>query len=281
MDLNQLRQLVEIAKCGTISKASEELLISQPALSRSMKKLEEDINVTLFERYANKVILNPNGELLVAYAKKILDEIDDLVAQVQAYDKAHLIIKMACCAPAPLWDLEKEMTNLYPHAKCELDIIDETTLLQELKNGSYQLVLTPFKTNDEDVVCYPYINEDLYISLPPNHPLKRRKSVSFQDIDGEMIILYSNIGFWYNMHLKTTPNAKFLIQNERSTFNEIVKASTLPSFTSNLSIKREGNTPNRVIIPISDKEAHVTFYLTLLKKHRNQFIDLITKIKPQ
>ena len=80
MELNQLKQLVTIAKYGNISKAAEELLISQPALSRSMKRLEEDLKVSLFDHYTNKVILNQNGELVVNYANKILNEINSMVA---------------------------------------------------------------------------------------------------------------------------------------------------------------------------------------------------------
>ena len=72
IEINQLKQLVCIARNKTISKASKELLISQPALSRSMQRLEDDLDVELFEHYKNKVILNKNGELAVKHAKKIL-----------------------------------------------------------------------------------------------------------------------------------------------------------------------------------------------------------------
>ncbi len=75
------------------------------------------------------------------------------------------------------------------------------------------------------------------------------------------------------------PSAKFLIQNERLTFNEIVKASTLPSFTTNLSMKKEGKMNNRVIIPFSNEDAHVTFYVVMLKKNRKLYLDLIEAVK--
>jgi Transcriptional regulator len=279
MELNQLKQLVTIAKYGNISKAAEELLISQPALSRSMKRLEEDLKVSLFDHYTNKVILNQNGELVVNYANKILNEINSMVAHVQKFNQSHLSITMACCAPAPIWELEVLIKKLYPYANIFYEIIDQKELLQELRNGTYTFVLTPFKVKCPDTICYPYIKEDLYVSLPQQHHLKDKKEISFQEIDGEMMILYSNIGFWYDMHLRTMPNTKFLIQNERMTFNEIVKASTLPSFTSNLSIKREGKIPNRIIIPISDDLAHITFYLILLKQNKNKYMDLIKHIK--
>ena len=69
-ELYQLEQLLAVAKCGTLSNAAEQLHISQPALSRSMQRLENEIQVPLFIRRKNKIELNENGKLAVEYAKK-------------------------------------------------------------------------------------------------------------------------------------------------------------------------------------------------------------------
>ncbi len=65
LELNQLMQLLKIAECKTISSAAQQLHLSQPALSRSMQKLEDVLQVTLFDRQKNKISLNKNGELAV------------------------------------------------------------------------------------------------------------------------------------------------------------------------------------------------------------------------
>ncbi len=279
IELNQLEQLVCIAKMGTISKASEKLLISQPALSRSMQKLESEIDVPLFDHYKNKVILNKNGELVVKEAKKILNDVYKMVENVQTYNRYHQSISIASCAPAPLWDIEPLIEKNYSGVNVITKIINLNQLLDTLRKNEYQMVITPFKVHDQDLVCYPYIEEDLYLSIPFNHRLKNKKEVSFKDLDGETMLLYSDIGFWYDLHVQTMPNTKFLIQNERLTFNEIVKASTLPSFTTNLSMKKEGKMNNRVIIPFSNEDAHVTFYVVMLRKNRKQYLDLIEAVK--
>ena len=64
-----------------------------------------------------------------------------------------------------------------------------------------------------------------------------------------------------------------LLQEERFTFNEIVKASTLPSYTSNLSIKREGKMSDRIILPIDEEEAHVTYYVVMLKENKKKYLE--------
>lgn len=72
IEFNQLKHLVAIAKNKTISKAAEELLISQPGLTKSMQRLEEDLGLSLFNRKKNKIELNDNGLLAVEFAKKFL-----------------------------------------------------------------------------------------------------------------------------------------------------------------------------------------------------------------
>lgn len=279
IEINQLKQLVCIAKNGTISKASEELLISQPALSRSMQRLEADFDVQLFDHYKNKVILNKNGELAVEQAKKVLKSMDKMVQTVQDYNKSFQSISIATCTPAPVWDIEPIIKDIYQGIHIEYQVLDQNDLVKALRNKEYQMIIIPFEVTDKDILCVPYLEEDLFLSLPLNHHLKDKKEVSFHDLDGETMLLYSNIGFWYDMHVQTMPHTKFLIQNERLTFNEIVKASTFPSFTSNLSMKREGKMSNRIIIPFTDDEAHVTFYLAVLKKDKNKYLDLINKIE--
>ena len=75
------------------------------------------------------------------------------------------------------------------------------------------------------------------------------------------------------------PKTKFLVQEDRQAFTEIVKSSSLPSFTSNLSIKREGEIKDKVTIPFSNDEARVSFYLSILKSDKNKYAKLINKIE--
>lgn len=278
LEFNQLEQLICIAKNGTISKAAEKLNLSQPALSRSMQRLEDDINVSLFDHYKNKVVLNANGELFVKYAKQLIQSRDKMVQETQLFDASHRLISIASCTPAPLWDIEPLIKDIYPQIEITIQVIDKDNLINELKEQKYSMVITPFEVNDKELACYPYIEEDLFLSIPTDHPFQNKKEISFHDMDGETMLLYSNIGFWHELHMKTMQNTNFLMQTDRTTFNEIVKASTLPSFTSNLSIKREGKPKNRMIIPFSDEEAHVTFFLVMLKEDKKKYNDLICKI---
>lgn len=278
IELNQLEQLVCIAKNKTISKAAQELLISQPALSRSMQRLENDLGVELFDHYKNKIELNKNGDLVVKHAQKIIKSIQTMVDDVQEYDRSFHTISIATCSPAPMWDIEPLIKELYPQITIQTAVINKKDLLTKLKEKEYHLVITPEYIDDSQYFCIPYVEEDLLLSLPLNHPLASKKEIKFHDLDGQTMLLYSNIGFWYDLHIQKTPKTRYLLQDERLTFNEIVKASTLPSYTSNLSIKREGKMSDRIILPINEEEAHVQYYVVMLKENKKKYKDLIDKI---
>jgi len=75
-----MKYAVEIAKAGSINKASEKLLMAQPNLSRSVKELEADLGITIFGRSSKGMFLTPEGEEFIAYAQKIINQIDEVEA---------------------------------------------------------------------------------------------------------------------------------------------------------------------------------------------------------
>lgn len=92
IEFNQLEHLVAIAKNKTISKAAEELLISQPGLTKSMQRLEEDLGLSLFNRKKNKIELNDNGLLAVEFAKKLLDGREEMIKELTKHNQNYLLL---------------------------------------------------------------------------------------------------------------------------------------------------------------------------------------------
>ncbi len=78
MNILHMKYAVEVAKAGSINKASEALLVAQPNLSRSIKELEADLGITIFDRTSKGMFLTPEGEEFVSYARKILRQIDEV-----------------------------------------------------------------------------------------------------------------------------------------------------------------------------------------------------------
>lgn len=98
IEIHLLEQLVAFADCGTLSGAAEKLHISQPALSRSMQRLEEELGVTLFERQRSRLTLNDMGELAVRYARNLLLQENAMIQQIREADHLRGILR-ACADP--------------------------------------------------------------------------------------------------------------------------------------------------------------------------------------
>lgn len=258
-EITQLEQLLCIQKCGTISKAAEELHLSQSAVSRSIQRLESDLQVSLFTRQKNKMELNENGKLAVDLAAKLLDQAHAMTTQLRNYDRSQRTISIGFCAPAPLWEIPPILSDIYPEMTISSEIKDTETLLQGLQDDLFQMIVLPHAIESEELICTRFGEEHLYFSLPPAHPLSASKTLQFKDLNGETMLLRSRLGFWQNIHDAIMPDTHFLVQ-ELYAFDELVKSSALPSFTSDLVIEREGMPSNRIAIPITDKEANVTFY---------------------
>ena len=167
IEFNQLKHLVAIAKNKTISKAAEELLISQPGLTKSMQRLEEDLGLSLFNRKKNKIELNDNGLLAVEFAKKLLDGREEMIKELTKHNQNYL--SFASCAPAPLWGIEYTFqTNTNSQFESFL-IQDEQTLINGLENGDYSLIVLTHPLDNKNYICQEFLNESLYLSVPPAH----------------------------------------------------------------------------------------------------------------
>lgn len=115
LELFQLEQLVAFAKYGTLSKAAEELHMSQPTLTRAMQKLESEFDVPLFRRSRNRLEFNETGKLAADYAGKILDQTQDMLSLVRSFDRANRTLSIGACAPMPMLLFVQDATRLYPN----------------------------------------------------------------------------------------------------------------------------------------------------------------------
>lgn len=280
-ELHQLEQLIAVAECGTLSRAAEELHISQPALSRSMQKLESELQVELFFRSKNKIELNDNGRLAVEYARKVMGQANDMMEQVRSYDRNQRTIFIGSCAPAPLWELTPVLSTLYPNKAVSSEMKDPDVLLQGLMRNDYQIIILPEPVESEELYCTRWGEEHLLFSLPPAHPLSGSKGLHLSDMDGETMLLFSQIGFWKRIPSEKMKSSHFLVQKESYDFEELIRHSALPYFSSDLAVRQQGTIPNRIFIPILDPEANITYYFVTKKQSRNRFSALLERIRKQ
>ena len=277
IELYELRQFTAFADAGTLSEAAEVLHLSQPALSRNMKKLEDDLGITLFERKKNKLELNENGEYVLELARKLLEDADSFASKARDFDRRNRTITLGSCAPAPIWRLTPLISNLYPHMTLQTEMDDDRRLLLDLENNVFQLIVTHSRPEGKDLFCMECGKEALMFALPKGHRFAKRKSLSFSDMNGENMLLMPDIGFWSFVRNKM-PGTRFLEQSDRYSFNELLQASSLPSFTTGIAEKYTEVPSVRINIPISDEEATVTYYLVCKRERKSLFSALFSAI---
>ncbi|MEE0966871.1 MAG: LysR family transcriptional regulator [Bacilli bacterium] len=278
--LERLKQLVTISEVKTLSKASEILLISQPALTRSIQKLEEELDIKLFDRTKNKIVLNDNGELAVKYAKKIIKETEEMKNNLKTYDQNKKMINIGAIAPMPIIGLKYIFNNLYPQTQITDNMItDESLLLKGLDNNEYSVIVLSHPIEDKKYICNAFFEEKLYLSLPLNHPMTSLKDISFEKLNGTSVLLRSKLGYWRELKEKVIPNSVLIFQEDEIILNELIRSSSLPSFRTDISLQRLKEPENRTYIPFINKEAHVQFYIIYKKKDKQLFEQLKAEIK--
>ncbi|HIU32049.1 MAG TPA: LysR family transcriptional regulator [Candidatus Caccousia avistercoris] len=278
IEMYQLEQLLAVAERGTLSGAAEQMHLSQPSLSRSMQRLEAELQVPLFVRHKNKIELNANGQMAVEYARKILGETHDMVTHIQAFDRSQRTILAGSSAPAPLWEILPILGRLYPDMTISSELQKSEILLQGLRRGVYQLIILPYAVKEEGISCVKYGEEHLFFSLPPAHPLSGSKGLYMKDLNGETMLLLDRLGFWEDLTNEKMPDTRFLVQ-ENAAFYELVKASALPCFATDRVLVQEGPNQSRIKVPILDPEANVTYYCLYRTEHRRLLGDFLEAIQ--
>ena len=265
IELYQLEQLTAFAQHGTLSKAAEKLHISQPTLTRSMQKLESEFGVSLFRRSKNRLEFNENGLLAAEYAQRVLDQTQNMLEKVQSFDRANRTISIGSCAPMPLITAMQNAARQYPGMTISSECKDCEPLLKGLKTGLYQVIILPYQPDDESLFCVKSGTETLFFALPPTHRFADRDGLYMREMDGENMLLYEDIGFWRSLPEEKMPHSRFLVQNEQFALYELIASSVLPCFISDITIASDGVPKDRVVIPVLDPEASVTYYTVCQK----------------
>lgn len=275
IEIYLLEALCALNDYGTLSAAAEHLHISQPALSRSMQKLEDLLGVSLFDRTKNRIALNDTGKIAAAMARRILESEEDMITAVRNYDFSLHTISAGYCTPGPMMEIPLSLTQIYPKMKVSSEMESEADLLKGLRTGKYGFIILSHAYEDEDTICIPCGTESLYFSLIPAHPavLFKDQGLTFSQMNGETFVMASDIGVWRDLTMNMMPDSHFVLQDSLEALSAVINASTLPAFASDLTIRlfrsRENN--GRIFIKILDPEATMHYHCVILKKNRERY----------
>ena len=153
MNFLHLKYAIMVAETGSISKAAEKLYVAQPNVSRAIKELESDLNITIFERNSKGMIVTPEGEQLIHYAKRILRQIDDMEKMFK-YQKKKNVFSISVPRASYISDAFVEFS------KC-LNNIDNAEVYYKETNA-YRVINNVINEEYNLGILRYYINHDRY-----------------------------------------------------------------------------------------------------------------------
>ncbi|MEV5750887.1 LysR family transcriptional regulator [Actinoallomurus sp. NPDC052308] len=192
VELRHLRALVAIGEEGTITDAAIALHISQPAISRTLEQLESRLGVRLVERTTRRLALTEAGQRLWEHAQRILNQLDDALAEAAAQDGPRpLRLAFAWAAlgrhTVPLLRAWRER---YPGTPVQVRRLDDPEAA--LRRGTADLAFVRTRPADDSGLAHTALaHERRVAAVPEGHPLAERDTVNLADLTGEVVVLCS------------------------------------------------------------------------------------------
>ena len=195
MDVPQLRTILHVAELGSLSKAADRLRIAQPALSRQVRLLEDELGIRLFDRHGRGMVVTEAGQEVLRHAQRIMQELDEIRATVADEDaplRGHVSIGM----PPTVSDiLSVPLVSAFQarHPEAKLRIVSAYTgyLLDWLHRGELDVAIMYETRPVRSLRMEPLLEEVLFLIGPPDADLRPDRPVSFAKVAALKLFLPS------------------------------------------------------------------------------------------
>ena len=185
--------LVTLAETKHFGKAAEACYVSQPSLSTQIKKLEDELGLTLIERTRKKVLITAAGEEIIRQAQSVLNEVQNLKTLAkQLQDPSTMTLHIGVIptiAPYLLPQLTSSFKNKLPNMTVKLVEAQTQSLTQMLSKGQLDLLLLALPLNMQGLTERTLFNEPFYAALPLSHRLADKKELTLEDLKKENLLL--------------------------------------------------------------------------------------------
>ena len=193
LDIKRLRYVAAIAEHGSFSSAARHLRIAQPALSSQVRDLETELETTLFERHSRGVELTEAGEIVVRYAARIEDDLDDMVGEIQNAQenpRGHVRLGIPYSVSVVLTvPLLQYMERHYPEISLEVAQAFSGFLDDWLTTDKTDCAILLSNPRKPGLTVRPLVNEALYLVVGANSKLAHRRSISFLNAAQSPLVL--------------------------------------------------------------------------------------------
>ncbi|HWE60467.1 MAG TPA: LysR family transcriptional regulator [Chloroflexota bacterium] len=193
MNLHQLELFLAVATQGSVTRAAEVLHISQPAISARLRDLEASLGEQLFELRGRRIYLTDAGVELRAYAETILRQVEEAqraVAELRGLDRGMLrVVATTTVGTYVLPRILGRFHRAHPGITLVLDVTNERRALDLVRRRRMDLAVLGLTEDTADMVVEHFMENHLFITAAPEHPLARREAVAFAELAGYPLLV--------------------------------------------------------------------------------------------
>ncbi|MBA2237560.1 MAG: LysR family transcriptional regulator [Lysobacter sp.] len=193
MNLRDLRYLVALAEHRHFGRAAAASFVSQPTLSTQIRKLEEELGVSLVERAPRRVMLTPVGRDIAERARKVIAEVEQMseIAR-RSQDPEAGTVRLGLFPTVAPYLLPHVLPGLREHfPRLELLLVEEKTdqILARLRDGRLDAGVLALPVHDDQLHVEPLFDEPFVLAVPRRHAMARKASLQMRELDGQHLLL--------------------------------------------------------------------------------------------
>lgn len=294
MKLQQLRYVVKVAECGSITEASRRLFVSQPSITASIRDLEDEMGVHIFERTNKGVIVSEEGETFLGYARQVLDQADLLEGKYKGTSEQVPHFSVSCQHFSFAVNAFVDVIREFDAARYDFTLREEQTheIIEDVAHMKSELGILYLSEHNREVIermlaANELVFEGLFCAAPhvfvcADHPLADHASVTLEDLEDYPFLSYeqgSYNSFYYSEELTSTfERRKNIRVRDRATLFNLAMGLNGYTVCSGV-ISHELNGPGIISIPLDVDEymeiGIITRKNTTLTRYGQAYIDAI------
>ena len=294
MKLQQLRYVVKVAECGSITEASRRLFVSQPSITASIRDLENEMGVHIFERTNKGVIVSEEGETFLGYARQVLDQADLLEGKYKGTSEQVPHFSVSCQHYSFAVNAFVDVIREFDAARYDFTLREEQTheIIEDVAHMKSELGILYLSEHNREVIermlaANELVFEGLFCATPhvfvcADHPLADHASVTLEDLEDYPFLSYeqgSYNSFYYSEELTSTfERRKNIRVRDRATLFNLAMGLNGYTVCSGV-ISHELNGPGIISIPLDVDEymeiGIITRKNTTLTRYGQAYIDVI------
>ena len=294
MKLQQLRYVVKVAECGSITEASRRLFVSQPSITASIRDLENEMGVHIFERTNKGVIVSEEGETFLGYARQVLDQADLLEGKYKGTSEQVPHFSVSCQHYSFAVNAFVDVIREFDAARYDFTLREEQTheIIEDVAHMKSELGILYLSEHNREVIermlaANELVFEGLFCATPhvfvcADHPLADHASVTLEDLEAYPFLSYeqgSYNSFYYSEELTSTfERRKNIRVRDRATLFNLAMGLNGYTVCSGV-ISHELNGPGIISIPLDVDEymeiGIITRKNTTLTRYGQAYIEAI------